>query len=100
MSRVVITALGGNDVIRNNTAKPATLFGGMGNDTIHGGSVGDRLFGGQGTDTLFGNAGADVLFGGGGTDALNGGGGNNASRREAPMPCEAIRRSKRRSSAS
>jgi len=77
VNRVVITALGGNDVIRNNTTKPATLFGGTGNDTIHGGSGADRIFGGQGADSLYGYAAADVLFGGGGTDALNGGGGAN-----------------------
>jgi uncharacterized protein YkwD len=84
VTRVVITALGGNDVIRNNTAKPATLFGGTGNDTIHGGSAGDRIFGGHGADSLFGNAGADVLFGGGGTDALKGGGGKNALSQASP----------------
>ena len=84
VNRVVITALGGNDVVRNNTGKPATLFGGTGNDTIHGGWSADRIFGGQGSDNLFGQAGADVLFGGGGTDALNGGGGNNSLVQGSP----------------
>jgi uncharacterized protein YkwD len=78
VNRIVVTALGGNDVIRNNTAKRSSLFGGTGNDTIHGGSVADRLFGAQGTDTLYGYAGADVLYGGGGTDGLYGGTGKNA----------------------
>ena len=84
VNRLVITALGGNDVIRNNTGKPATLFGGTGNDTIHGGWGADRIFGGQGTDALYGNAGPDVLFGGGGTDSLNGGGGKNTLGQSSP----------------
>jgi len=84
VNRVVITALGGNDVIRNNSGKTAILFGGTGNDTLHGGWGGDRVFGGQGTDTLYGYAGPDVLFGGGGTDSLNGGGGKNTLGQSSP----------------
>ena len=84
VDRVVITALGGNDVIRNNTGKPAVIFGGTGNDTIHGGWGADRIFGGQGRDTLYGNAGPDVLYGGGGTDVLNGGGGLNTLEQASP----------------
>ena len=78
VTRVVVTGQGGNDVIQNNTAKPAHLFGGTGNDTIYGGSATDRLFGGQGADKLYGKLGNDYLFGGAGTDTLGGGGGTNA----------------------
>ena len=64
VTRVVVTGQGGNDVIQNNTAKPANLFGGTGNDTIYGGSATDRIFGGQGADKLYGKLGNDFLFGG------------------------------------
>jgi uncharacterized protein YkwD len=84
VNRVIITALAGNDVIRNNTGKPTVIFGGTGDDTIHGGWAADRIFGGQGTDTLNGYAGPDVLYGGGGTDALNGGGGLNTLEQASP----------------
>jgi uncharacterized protein YkwD len=84
VNRVVITALGGDDVIRNNTGKEATLFGGMGDDTIHGGWGADRIFGGQGADVLYGYAGPDALFGGGGEDSLNGGGGANTLVQASP----------------
>jgi uncharacterized protein YkwD len=84
VSHVVVTALGGNDLIRNNTGKTAVLFGGTGNDTIHGGWGADRIFGGQGTDALYGYAGPDVLYGGGGTDSLNGGRGRNTLGQSSP----------------
>lgn len=77
VARVVITGLGGNDVIRNRTSEPATLLGGTGNDALHGGPAGDRAYGGHGADALYGYAGPDVLFGGGGTDSLAGGAGTN-----------------------
>lgn len=77
VSLVVITGLGGNDVIRNNTSRPGQLYGGTGNDILHGGSATDRMFGGHGADTLFGKAGNDVIYGGSGTDTVNGGAGTN-----------------------
>ena len=51
--------LGGNDVLVNLTALPATLSGGTGNDI---------LVGGVGVDVLAGGAGADILAGGSGGD--------------------------------
>jgi uncharacterized protein YkwD len=84
VNRVIITALAGNDVIRNNTGKPTVIFGGTGDDTIHGGWGADRIFGGQGTDSLYGYAGPDVLYGGGGTDVLDGGRGLNTLEQASP----------------
>lgn len=84
VARVVITGLGGNDVIRSNTAKPSTLYGGWGNDTVVGGTVNDVLYGGHGNDSLFGRGGNDILFGGGGVDTLNGATGVNAIHQGSP----------------
>ncbi len=78
---VSITGGAGDDRIVNDTALPATLDGGDGNDTITGGSAADviygrgadRLLGGLGSDRIYGNGGRDNLFGGGGNDRLYGG---------------------------
>ncbi len=86
VNRVVITGLGGNDVIRNNTAKPSTLYGGMGNDTVVGGTVNDVLFGGQGTDTLNGRGGIDRVVGGSGTDTLVDAIGGDTLTQGSPAP--------------
>ncbi len=72
-----VFGLGGNDTIALNEANgalpTATLFGGLGNDTLTGGSGGDLLFGGINNDTLLGKGGFDFLFGGAGDDTLTGG---------------------------
>ena len=70
VGRIVITGFGGDDVIRNTTTKPSTLYGGMGNDKVVGGNVNDVVFGGHGNDTLKGRVGTDKLVGGAGTDSL------------------------------
>lgn len=77
VSLIVITGQGGNDVIRNNTARPGQLYGGSGNDSITGGAAVDRIFGGSGADGIYGAAGNDVIFGGSGGDTLAGGPGSN-----------------------
>jgi uncharacterized protein YkwD len=70
IGRIVITGLGGNDVIRNLTAVPSVIYGGTGNDTIVGGVATDILYGGHGNDTLNGRGGIDRVLGGAGTDTL------------------------------
>jgi uncharacterized protein YkwD len=77
VARIVVTGQGGNDTIHNNTGKPASLFGGFGDDTIAGGWGADRIYGGNGADVLKGNGGDDTIYGGGGIDAIDGGGGAN-----------------------
>lgn len=59
----------GRDLIQNNTALPATIFGRDGNDQLQGGTSVDYLYGGNGNDGLFGGKGSrDVLHGGSGAD--------------------------------
>jgi Ca2+-binding RTX toxin-like protein len=51
VDRVVLNGLGGNDQLVNWTSKPASLFGGVGSDTLTGGFGDDSLDGGVGRDT-------------------------------------------------
>lgn len=74
VSRVIVHALGGDDVVTANpTFLPVFLNGGEGNDVLFGGVVGDVLSGGPGNDTLYGLGGNDILIGGTGSDVLFGG---------------------------
>ena len=70
--RLVINALGGNDVIdaqgMHANAIPVTLDGGPGHDTIFGGDGDDTILGGEGNDALNGGPGNDILDGGPGDD--------------------------------
>ncbi|QOZ68735.1 beta strand repeat-containing protein [Bradyrhizobium arachidis] len=69
--RLVIQALGGNDVI-DASALPAviglTIDGGAGNDTITGSQGADLLIGGDGNDKVTGGRGNDVADLGAGDD--------------------------------
>ena len=75
--RLVITASGGDDWIRDDTGLSAVIYGGVGNDIIVGGRGHDMIYGGQGDDTIFGNRGSDLLWGGSGNDVVMGGPGAN-----------------------
>lgn len=68
--RIVVSAGQGDDLVRNNTAIAATLYGGIGHDRLIGGSGRDVLYGGQGNDYLNGRQGVDRLIGGSGNDQL------------------------------
>jgi uncharacterized protein YkwD len=77
VSDLVINGGGGNDLIANQSAIPATISGAAGNDTIRGGSADDVIDGGGDNDSLTGGAGRDTLVGGTGIDKLAGGSGND-----------------------
>jgi Ca2+-binding RTX toxin-like protein len=85
VSRITVDALAGNDLVRlssssgsKKVSRPATVFGGNGNDTLIGGTGADELHGGLGNDSLQGDAGNDSLYGGDGNDTLDGSAGNDA----------------------
>ncbi|MFN8710524.1 MAG: CAP domain-containing protein [Planctomyces sp.] len=67
----------GNDRFRNQTSRPASAFGGAGNDVLIGGSAADELDGGIGNDTIYGRGGDDMIQGGTGRDFIHGGAGHN-----------------------
>jgi len=86
VKRVYADAGGGNDRVTVDIARPATVLGGSGNDSLYGGSRNDALNGGSGNDYVRGRAGDDVvegnsgddkLFGDQGNDGLHGGAGND-----------------------
>jgi Ca2+-binding RTX toxin-like protein len=68
--RLVINALGGDDVIQASGLSGMLL-------TANGGNGDDVLIGSPGNDVLTGGLGDDVLIGNGGVDTLDGGPGNN-----------------------
>jgi len=83
---IIVDALNGNDIVRNNTSRASTINGGSGNDflvggsgadTIHGDSGIDSIYGRAGSDSLFGDAGADLILGGSANDTISGGDGND-----------------------
>ncbi len=67
----------GVDESNGAVARPLTMLGGQGNDTLVGGSENDSLDGGNGKDSLSGGAGTDTLSGGNGNDTLSGGTGSD-----------------------
>lgn len=58
-------------------AKPATVYGGTGDDAIWGGGAADVLYGEDGHNYIFGGNGNDQLIGGNGNDSLYGDTGND-----------------------
>jgi Ca2+-binding RTX toxin-like protein len=75
---ITVDAKSGNDRVEINIARPSTLLGGYGHDTVSGGSAADSIDGGWDNDTLYGRGGDDVLDGGYGNDNLYGGGGDDS----------------------
>ncbi|MBO0699873.1 MAG: hypothetical protein J2P46_15855 [Zavarzinella sp.] len=74
---VEVLGKGGNDQIRNDTAAPAILLGGDGNDALYTGFAGNYASGGAGNDTIIGRGGKDSLYGDAGNDYIRGGAGND-----------------------
>ena len=75
ITRLDIRTNGGSDTVNNNTAMPATIYGGIGDDKLNGGSATDYIYGEVGNDTINGGAAGDYLYGGDGIDTVNGNGG-------------------------
>lgn len=74
---VVVSGMGGNDLLIAVGDARIELYGDGGRDVLVGGSGADMLFGGAGNDVIFGGAGDDVLFGEAGRDRLFGGAGDD-----------------------
>ena len=85
VARIVVTAGGGNDVIRDRTQFGSIIYGGVGNDAIVGNAGNDQIYGGAGNDWIAGGAGNDLIWGGGGTDTLDGGPGTNNVQQGSPV---------------
>ncbi|NBT12216.1 MAG: calcium-binding protein [Planctomycetia bacterium] len=78
VKRIAFAALAGDDSFTNSTRLPASVDGGLGNDTLVGGGGNERLVGGGGNDRLQGGGGNDILIAGVGDDWLDGGDGNDS----------------------
>jgi uncharacterized delta-60 repeat protein len=71
-----VDALGGDDIVvvrEDDPAKPAVIFGGLGDDRLAGDRGNDTIFGNAGNDRIEGYGGDDLLHGNGGRDKLSGG---------------------------
>ena len=78
VSKIYVDGGQNNDVIDISTVtKPATVIGGLGDDSITGGQGNDELYGRDGNDTIYGGGGNDKLFGEAGDDTLWGDDGND-----------------------
>ncbi len=84
LDRLVINALGGDDVV------DATGLVGPFAVTANGGDGNDVLLGGGGNDVLNGEAGDDVLIGGAGVDQLDGGPGQNIVLQNIVAPTDQL----------
>jgi Ca2+-binding RTX toxin-like protein len=82
VTKIVVNALGGNDVVEFNQRNPITVgvevSAGTGNDTVEATAGRDTLYGGGGNDFLDGREGSDSIFGENGNDKLEGKGGNDS----------------------
>jgi len=74
---IVVDAGRGDDLVKLDTAngafttaKPTTVDGGAGDDTLIGGSGPELFLGGRGNDVVDGNGGADTAFLGSGNDTF------------------------------
>ncbi|MDF5754216.1 hypothetical protein [Spongiactinospora sp. TRM90649] len=72
VTSILVNTTRGDDVVRNNTALFAEIFGSAGSDRLTGGSGRDILVGGSGNDFLTGNAGNDITDGGPDFDTCSG----------------------------
>lgn len=71
--RIEFAGGAGNDTFTNDTAIPATAYGGAGDDVLTGGPAGDFLYGEAGDDRVDGRGGFDVVDGGADNDRVYGG---------------------------
>ncbi|QDU31083.1 RTX-I toxin determinant A from serotypes 1/9 [Anatilimnocola aggregata] len=76
--RVIVFGGDGNDqVYATDSAKPVTIYGEGGHDSLTGGSANDVIDGGEGWDRIWAGGGDDLIVGGAGTDWLHGREGND-----------------------
>lgn len=73
----ILAGSGNDSVTVTGDAIPATLLGGLGDDTLNGGAAADSIGGGMGNDVVAGGGGNDTLRAGQGNDSLRGGMGND-----------------------
>jgi uncharacterized protein YkwD len=85
ISRLVITAGGGNDVVRDESDLSAVIYGGVGSDRVYAGRGHDIVFGGHGNDFIYGERGSDIIYGGNGEDTIDGGLGTNEIDYASPV---------------
>ncbi len=75
---LLIDLLDGDDTLDASLLTlPATVFGGLGNDSLTGGSGDDSIEAGDGDDVINDAAGTNLLSGGAGADSITGGSGND-----------------------
>lgn len=72
VNQITINSGNGNDQVRiaNDVLQPATIVGGVGNDTFYGGGGPTVLIGGTGTNRLVGGTGPTSIQGGPGNNQL------------------------------
>ena len=87
VNTIVIVGESGDDTITVGAAitKPASIYGGGGDDTVYGGGGADAIYGSWGADRLFGRGGNDLIYGGTGSDVVDGGIGTNGVFQESPL---------------
>lgn len=67
---IIFEALGGDDLLVNETSLPSIMRAGGGNDVLMGGSGDDILVAGPGDDVVLGGGGDDVILGGPGENII------------------------------
>ena len=75
--RKVVDAGAGNDTVNVSTMADATIYGGIGDDSITGSPLADLIYGGSGNDVIVSLAGDDTVYGDEGDDTITGGTGND-----------------------
>ena len=73
-----IDALDGDDVVEIDVDLKATVYGGLGNDSIGTGDAPDRIRPDDGNDTVNAGGGNDAIFDGGGDNRISGGDGDDS----------------------
>lgn len=80
ITKIVVNAGKGNDSVLldfTTLSTPATISGGLGNDTIRTSGGADSINGNGGNDNIYSSAGNDTVNGNDGYDTISGGAGND-----------------------
>ena len=73
----MVDAGAGNDTVNVSAMQDATIYGGIGDDSITGSPLADLIYGGSGNDTIVSLGGDDTVYGDEGDDTITGGTGND-----------------------